>query len=75
MEGKRERNINVPERYQSAASHTPPTGDLAHNPGMCLDRVEGKPVTFWLWDNIHPLSHTSQGTTGNILMNFLLVIF
>ena len=26
------------EKYQCVvASHTPPTGDLAHNPGMCPD--------------------------------------
>ena len=26
------------EKHQSVvASHVPPTGDLAHNPGMCLD--------------------------------------
>ena len=36
-EGEREENIHVRERHQSAASHTPTTGDLAHNPGMCLD--------------------------------------
>ena len=30
-EGERERNINV------VASCVPPTGDLAHNPGMCPD--------------------------------------
>ena len=37
------------------ASHVPPIGDLAHNPGMCPD-----------WGlNQHPLalSHTSQGDT------------
>ena len=30
-EKERKRNLNV------AASHTPPTGDLAHSPGMCPD--------------------------------------
>ena len=36
-ETDRERNINVWEIYQSpsVASHTPPTGDPDHNPGMC----------------------------------------
>ena len=34
-EGKGEREGEI---YQSDASHTPPpTGDLAHNPGMCPD--------------------------------------
>ena len=32
-EKERERNINV----WLVAPHTPPTGDLAHNPGMCPD--------------------------------------
>ena len=32
-----ERNINVREIYQSAASHMPPPRDLAHNSGMCPD--------------------------------------
>ena len=27
------------EKHQGVAvSHTPPTGDMAHNPGMCPDR-------------------------------------
>ena len=30
---ERERNIDVPEKCRLAASCTPPTGDLAHNPG------------------------------------------
>ena len=29
---ERERNIDVPEKCRLAASCTPPTGDLAHNP-------------------------------------------
>ena len=33
MEGEREG-----EKHQLVASHTPPTGDLAHNPGMCPDQ-------------------------------------
>ena len=38
-EGRRkmERNISVPEMHESLASHTPPTGDLLLNPGMCPD--------------------------------------
>ena len=32
-----ERNIDVLEKHRSDISHTPPTGDLAHNPGMCPD--------------------------------------
>ena len=35
-------------------SHTHPTGDLAHNPGMCPD-LGIKPVTLWFsgWHSIH----------------------
>ena len=36
-EKERERNINVQEIHQLVASHTPLTGDLACNPGMCPD--------------------------------------
>ena len=31
------RNIDVQEKHWSAASSTPPTGDVAPNPGMCPD--------------------------------------
>ena len=39
-EGREEemkRSINVREIHQSVASCTPPTGDMAHNLGMCAD--------------------------------------
>ena len=36
-ENERERNIHVREIHRLVASHTPPTGDLAHNPGRCPD--------------------------------------
>ena len=36
--GEKERNIYVQETHRSVASHTPPTRDLAHNPGMCPDQ-------------------------------------
>ena len=36
-EKERERNISVREKHESVASHTPPAGDMAHNPGMCPD--------------------------------------
>ena len=35
-EGEREGTKHVQDRL--VASHTPPTGDLAHTPGMCPDR-------------------------------------
>ena len=34
-EKERERSINVGEILQLVAFHMPPTGNLAHNPGMC----------------------------------------
>ena len=37
-EKERERNFSVQEKQcPLVASHMPPTGDLAHNPGMCPD--------------------------------------
>ena len=47
------------EKHQClVASHTPPTGDLAHNPGMCPD-WESNQQPFGA--ALIPLSHTSQG--------------
>ena len=41
------------------ASHTSPTGDLAHNPGMCPDQGSNSdPLVCRL--ALNPLSHTSQ---------------
>ena len=37
-EKESERNNNVTEKQPSAASHTPPTGGLASNPGLCPDQ-------------------------------------
>ena len=37
-EEEMEANINVWEKHQLVASCMPPTGDLAHNPGMCPDQ-------------------------------------
>ena len=43
--GERERNIHAQETHQSVASHTPPAGDLAHNPDMCPDwELNWKPL-------------------------------
>ena len=36
--GRGERNINLWEKQQLAASHMPPTGDLAHNPAWAPNR-------------------------------------
>ena len=49
------------EKHQCVvASHTPPTGDLAHNPGMCPDR-ESNRWPSGLQEDANPLNHTSQG--------------
>ena len=37
LERGRDRNRDVQDRHRSVASHAPPTGDQAHNPGMCPD--------------------------------------
>ena len=41
------------------ASHTPPTGDLAHNPGMRPNWGPNQQLVCRLM--LSPLSHTSQG--------------
>ena len=38
MEKERERNINAQGKHGADASYAPPSGDLAHNPGMCPDQ-------------------------------------
>ena len=55
MEGEREG-----EKHQCVvASHMPPNGDLAHNPGTCPDwKLNQDPFICRLAFN--PLSHTSQ---------------
>ena len=53
--GKRKRG-----KYQCVvASHMPPTGDLACNPGMC-PRLGIEPSTFDSKAGTQPLSYTSQ---------------
>ena len=50
MEGEREE-----ENHQCVvASQAPPTGDLAHNPGMC-PRLGIEPATLWFagWRSIY----------------------
>ena len=48
------------KKYQCVvASHSPPTGDLARNPGMCPD-WESNWWSFNLQPTLSPLSHTSQ---------------
>ena len=49
------------EKHQCVvASYTPPTGDLARNPGMCPDwELSHDPLVCR--PVLHQLSHTSQG--------------
>ena len=51
------------------ASQMPPTGDLAHNPGMCPD-WESNQRPFDLQANAQPLSHTSQGNNRLLIEVF-----
>ena len=55
-EGEREKHQCV------VASHAPPTGDLARNPGMCPD-WESNQQHFGsqAQSMLYPLSYTSQG--------------
>ena len=46
--------------YCVVASHTPPTGDLTCNPGVCPD-WESNQRPFGSQPTLHPLSHTRQG--------------
>ena len=56
-EGEREE-----EKHQCVvASHAPPTGDLACNPGMCPN-WESNQRPFGSQPVLHALNHTSQGT-------------
>ena len=42
------------EKYKSAvASSAAPTGDLAHNPGMCSDGIKLATLWFSGWQSIH----------------------
>ena len=52
-------------------SHVHPTGDLAHNPGMCPD-WESNQRPFGSQATLNPLSRTSQGTFF-ILNNLIFV--
>ena len=59
------------ETSSVVASHAPPTGDLACNPGMC-PRL-GNPLVCR--PTLNPLSHTSQGINNFFFLffNFLLL--
>ena len=61
-EKEMQRNFKVQENHWSFASHTPPTRDLADNPGMCPDWEWNWTSDFSISRMIpNPLSHTSQG--------------
>ena len=48
------------EREEVFASHTPPSGNLARNPGMCPDGLQA---------GLSPLSHTSQSLALTLCQN------
>ena len=60
-EKERGRNIDMQEKHQSAASCTPPTGDLAYDPGICPDR-ELNQQPFSLWDDTQPTEPHQSGS-------------
>ena len=59
-EKERERNNNLQEKHGSVASHMPPTGDLAHNPGMCPDRKSNQ-GPFGLQDSVRSTESHQSG--------------
>ena len=60
MEKERERNIDIGEKHGLFASCTPPTRDLALNPGICPDQESNlQPSSFQEMPNT--LSYTNQG--------------
>ena len=62
MEEERERNIDVWDTHVSVASRTPPTGDLAQNPGICPD---------WK-SNLRPFrSQAGAQSTGLLLLSLI----
>ena len=69
-DGERERNIDVQKKYQLVASCTPPTGNQAHNPGMCPD-WESNQWPFGLWDDTQPTEPHQSGLN----FNYLLMMF
>ena len=67
-EGERER-----EKYKCVvASLMPPTGNLACNPGMCPD-WESNWQPFGSQPELNPLSYTSQGNPGAMVLLLLLL--
>ena len=76
-EKKRERNIDVREKRPLVASHTPPTGDLAHNPGMCPDWD----LNWWLFGSRAGAQSTEPHQQGQfafwiqLLMDMYLLPF
>ena len=62
-ERERDRNIDW--------SYTPPTGNLAHNPGMCPDRELNWPP-FGLWDDAQPTEPCQSGLCHTLKRSSLL---
>ena len=61
-EEKRERHTDVREKHWLVTSGMPPTGELVHNPSLCL-WLGIEPANFWSKVGFNPLSHTHQGKT------------
>ena len=61
-----ERNIDEREKHLLVAYHTPLTGDMAHNPGLCPDWESN-------WRPFGPQAGT-QSTVWNALMHTILTL-
>ena len=71
----REKRKRGKEKHQCViASHATPTGDLAHNSGMCPER-ESTDDPLVLRPALSPLSHTSQDYNGfmDVFMQLLIL--
>ena len=70
----REREREEEKHQCVVASHVPPTGDLACNPGLGIELVTPWCLVDPLRPTLNPLSNTSQGLLY-FLTAFLLYLF
>ena len=77
-EGERKRDLNVQEIHRSVASCTPPSGDLACNPGMCPDWESnqwpyGSQADTQFTEQHQPGQSTKFSWPENVLFNFMFL--
>ena len=70
LERGRERKREGEKHQCVVASHVAPTGDLAHNPGMCL-AWQSNQRPFGLQPARDPLSYASQGSISLTLKSVI----